>query len=182
MQNITILLGEIRDGNSEARSELFSQVYAQLMRLATSRLAGGQQTHLDASSLVHEAYLRLTAEQLLSLRDRRDFFAYSATIMRSVIVDYVRRQKSQKRGAGATHLTLSGADVKVGADEPDVEALHAALELLAKIDERGYRIVEMRYFAGMSIEEIAGVLEVSSQTVKRSWKTARAFLHKTLQA
>ena len=181
MQEITILLGEMREGRQEARSTLFTRVYAELMRLANGRLAGGQQTHLDAPSLVHEAYLRLTDERLRSMRDRRDFFAYSAAIMHSVIIDFVRGRKSQKRGAGATHLTLSGVDAQVPGDSPEVEALHAALEMLEKIDARGFRIVEMRYFAGLTIDEIAEVLGVSSQTVKRSWSVARAFLAKTLE-
>jgi RNA polymerase sigma factor (TIGR02999 family) len=180
MENITLLLGELRDGNLEARSALFTQVYAELMRLANRRLAGGQQTHLDAPSLVHEAYLRLTDQRIESMRDRRDFFAYSSAIMHSVIIDFVRSRKAQKRGAEATHVTLSGADFNAASEEPDFEALHLALKQLERIDERAFRIVEMRYFAGLTIEEIAQVLDVSGQTVKRSWKTARAFLSKAL--
>src|SRR5882757_2614643 len=173
MKNITILLSELRDGNSEARSALFTQVYAELMQLANRRLAGGQQTHLDAPSLVHEAYLRLTDQRIESMRDRRDFFAYSGAIMHSVIIDFVRNRKAQKRGADVTHVTLSGADYNAISEEPDFEALHLALKQLERIDGRAFRIVEMRYFAGLTIEEIAQVLDVSGQTVKRSWKTAR---------
>jgi RNA polymerase sigma factor (TIGR02999 family) len=180
MQNITILLGEIRNGNLDARSELFTQVYAELTQLANRRLAGGEQTHLDAPSLVHEAYLRLTDERIRSMRDRRDFFAYSSAIMHSVIIDFVRNRKSQKRGAEVTHVTLSGADFNESPEEPDFEALHVALKHLERIDERAFRIVEMRYFAGLTIEEVAQVLDISGQTVKRSWKTARTFLSKAL--
>jgi RNA polymerase sigma factor (TIGR02999 family) len=180
MGNITILLGELRTGNTQARSELFAQVYDELTRLARIRLPGGPQAHLDAPSLVHEVYLKLSAQELPSLRDRREFFAYSATVMRSVIVDIVRRHQAQKRGSGASHLTLSNVDAE-GKDTVDAEALHEALEQLERIDNRSFRVVEMRYFAGLSIEEIAEVLELSPMTVKRSWKTARAFLLKELQ-
>jgi RNA polymerase sigma factor (TIGR02999 family) len=181
MGNITILLGELRTGNAQARSELFTQVYDELTRLARIRLPGGPQAHLDAPSLVHEAYLKLSEQELPSLRDRREFFAYSAAVMRSVIVDIVRRLQAQKRGSGANHLTLSNADVEGKDHSVDAEALHQALEQLERIDQRAFRVVEMRYFAGLSIEEIAEVLDLSPMTVKRSWKSARAFLLKELQ-
>jgi len=161
MGNITTLLAELRDGHPEARSALFTQVYAELMQLANRRLAGAQQTHLDAPSLVHEAYLRLSDNRIESLRDRRDFFAYSSAIMHNVIIDFVRSRKAQKRGAEVTHVTLSGADSNVPSDVPDFEALHLALKQLERIDQRAFRIVEMRYFAGLTIEEIAQVLDVS---------------------
>jgi RNA polymerase sigma factor (TIGR02999 family) len=181
MGNITVLLGEMRIGNARARSELFTQVYDELMRLARSRLRGGQQAHLDAPSLVHEAYLKFSEREIPSLRDRREFFAYSAAVMRNVVVDIDRRHKAQKRGAGMSHLTLSNVDAAEGASTVDAEALHAALENLERIDDRAHRVVEMRYFAGLSVEEIADVLELSPMTVKRSWKSARAFLYKELR-
>lgn len=181
MGNITILLGEMRVGNSRARSELFTQVYDELTRLARIRLPGGQQAHLDAPSLVHEAYLKLSEQEIPSLRDRREFFAYSAAVMRNVVVDIARRHNAQKRGSGLSHLTLSNVDAAEGDLTVDAEALHAALEHLERIDDRAYRVVEMRYFAGLSIEEIADVMELSPMTVKRSWKSARAFLYKELR-
>ena len=180
MGNITILLGEMRTGNPHARSELFARVYDELTRLARTRLPGGGQVHLDAPSLVHEAYLKLIEQDIPSLRDRQEFFAYSAAVMRNVVIDMARRHNAQKRGAGMAHLTLSNVDAQAGAQPLDAEALHAALEQLQLIDERAYRVVEMRYFAGLSIEEIAGVLNLSPMTVKRSWKSARAFLFKEL--
>jgi RNA polymerase sigma factor (TIGR02999 family) len=181
MGNITILLSDLRGGNSEAYSELFTVVYDELTRLARNRLAGSQPGHLDAPSLVHEAYLRLSEQEMPTLRDRQDFFAYAATVMRNVIVDIVRKHNAQKRGSGMTHLTMSSADVQPNDQPVDVESLDSALENLKRIDERAYRIVEMRYFAGMTIEEIAVVLDLSTQTVKRSWKSARTFLSKELQ-
>ena len=181
MGNITILLGEMRIGNSSARSELFTQVYDELTRLARIRLPGGGQAHLDAPSLVHEAYLKLSEQEMPSLRDRREFFAYSAAVMRNVVVDIARRHNAQKRGSGLSHLTLSNLDAAEGAPAGDAEALHTALEQLEQIDDRAYRVVEMRYFAGLTIEEIADVLQLSTMTVKRSWKSARAFLYKELR-
>jgi RNA polymerase sigma factor (TIGR02999 family) len=181
MGNITILLGEMRTGNEGARSKLFGQVYDELTRIARIRLAGGESAHLDAPSLVHEAYLRLSEHEIPSLRDRREFFAYSAAVMRSVIVDIARRHNAQKRGSGLAHLTLSNVDAEGAAQTVDAEALHEALEQLERIDHRAFRVVEMRYFAGLSIDEIAAVLELSPMTVKRSWKSARAFLLQELQ-
>ncbi|HEY0336602.1 MAG TPA: ECF-type sigma factor [Burkholderiales bacterium] len=181
MESITRLLGRLRDGDTDARSVLFAQVYAELMRIAQGRLAGNEVRFLDPPSLVHEAYLRLSEQKLISLQDRRDFFAYAATVMRNVVIDCVRQQRSQKRGGGATEVTLSGADAKIDGVSPDVEELHSAMESLARVDERGYRVIEMRYFAGLSIEEIAEVLELSEQTVRRSWRSARAFLYASLR-
>jgi RNA polymerase sigma factor (TIGR02999 family) len=181
MGNITILLGEMRNGSTLARSELFTQVYDELTRLARIRLPRGQQAHLDAPSIVHEAYLRLSEREMPSLRDRREFFAYSAAVMRNVVVDIARRHNARKRGSGMSHLTLSNVDLHADGHAVNAEALHDALEHLERIDHRAYRVVEMRYFAGLSIEEIAGVLELSPMTVKRSWKSARAFLFKELR-
>jgi RNA polymerase sigma factor (TIGR02999 family) len=130
---------------------------------------------------VHEAYLKLSEQEIPSLRDRREFFAYSAAVMRNVVVDIARRHNAQKRGSGLTHLTLSNVDAAESASTVDAEALHVALEHLERIDDRAYRVVEMRYFAGLSIEEIADVMKLSPMTVKRSWKSARAFLYKELR-
>ena len=181
MGNITVLLGEMRVGSTSARSELFTQVYDELTRLARIRLHGSQQAQLDAPSLVHEAFLRLSEQEIPSLHDRREFFAYSAAVMRNVVVDIARRHNAQKRGSGLSHLTLSNVDAQQDAQPIDAEALHSALEHLERIDHRAFRVVEMRYFAGLSIEEIAEVLKLSPMTVKRSWKSARAFLYKELQ-
>jgi len=181
MGNITVLLSEIRAGSATAHSELFSQVYGELTRIARVRLNGAVPATLDAPSLVHEAYLALAQRDLPSLRDRNAFFAYAAAIMRNVVIDEFRRLNAHKRGAGVSHLTLSNAEASFGADELEFETLEAGLQMLQKIDPRGYRVVEMRYFAGLTIEEIADVLDISPITVKRSWRTARIFLMKELQ-
>lgn len=181
MESITLLLGQVREGNAEARSNLFTQVYSELTRLAHVKLAVSQQRHLDAPSLVHEAYLRLSEQQLVSLQDRQHFFAYAATVMRNVIIDVVRHQRAQKRGAGAVEVTLSGVDAKLPDKALDAEELHSAMESLAQIDQRAFRVVEMRYFAGLSVGEIAEELNVSEKTVERSWRSARAYLFSQLR-
>jgi RNA polymerase sigma factor (TIGR02999 family) len=183
MENITVLFNEMRAGNEDARAQLFTRVYTELTRIAKNRVIEGRHSSLDPPSLVHEAYLRLSGQVMPSLRDRSEFFAYSAAIMRNVMIDTCRRHNAQKRGAGMTQLTLSNADIGVAADVPglDVETLHGALELLERIDARAHRVVELRFFAGLSNEEIAALLEVSPMTVKRSWKSARAFLFKEMQ-
>jgi RNA polymerase sigma factor (TIGR02999 family) len=181
MESITRLLGQVRAGDADAHSALFTQVYAELMRIAQSRLGTREMHFLDAPSLVHEAYLRLSEQKLVSLQDRRDFFAYAAAVMRNVVIDLVRQKRAQKRGAGATEVTLSGADAEIDETSPDVEDLHSAMEHLAQVDQRAYRVIEMRYFAGLSIAEIAQVLEVSEATVTRSWRSARGFLFDCLR-
>jgi RNA polymerase sigma factor (TIGR02999 family) len=182
MGNITILLSEVRAGSATARSELFSQVYGELTRIARNRLTASGKMILDAPALVHEAYLSLSQTDLPSLKDRNAFFAYAAVIMRNVVIDEFRRLNAEKRGAGAAQLTLSSAEASLGADEFEFEALHGALQMLEKIDPRGHQIVEMRYFAGLTNDEIAEVLDISPITVKRSWRTARMFLLKELQS
>lgn len=189
MGEITLLLGRARDGDVAARDALFGKVYRELERLAQSKLAHqGTLTSLDAPSLVHEAYLRLENLPDLPGADRRGFFAYAAGVMRSVIVDYVRRRRADKRGGDLQQVTLSGVadlespapDAEAGA--PDIEKLDHAMHALADVDDRCHRIVEMRYFAGLSIEDIAQVLDLSPATVKRDWQKARAFLHSALAA
>jgi len=181
MGSVTRLLGQVRAGDADAHSALFAQVYAELMRIAHARLADNPVRSLDAPSLVHEAYLRLSEQKLLTLQDRRDFFAYAATVMRNVVIDLVRHQRAQKRGAGAAEVTLSAADEQSDGAAPGIEELHSAMERLEQVDQRAYRVIEMRYFSGLSIEEIAQVLEVSEATVQRSWRSARAFLFEALR-
>lgn len=183
MGEITLLLDRARGGDAVARDALFSQIYAELNTLARQRLARESTlTQLDAPSLVHEAYLRLSRQDALPGRNRRMFFAYAASVMRSVVVDYVRERRAQKRGGGETLLTLGTRDVGGELPDPDIEALDSALKQLAQIDLRAHQIVEMRYFGGLSLDEIAESLELSPVTVWRGWEKARIFLYKTLQA
>lgn len=167
----------------DARNELFAFVYAELHHLARQKLAReAHLTDLDAGSLVHEAYLRLMHPTDVPGENRRMFFAYAAGVMRSVIVDYVRRRDARKRGGAAVHLTLTSSEPEMEGPQVDVEALDSALTQLARIDERAHRIVELRYFGGLSIDEIAGILEVSTAVVKRDWRKARALLYQFLRS
>jgi RNA polymerase sigma factor (TIGR02999 family) len=180
--DVTALLEQAHQGDVQARRELFEQVYAELRRLARQKLSRERGfTDLDVTSLVHEAYLALTPRQAIPGANRRMFFAYAASVMRSVIVDHVRKRSALKRGAAELHITLTTGDPREAAPTPNVEALDAALRELAQIDRRAHDIVEMRYFGGLSIEEVADALEVSVTSVKRDWQKARAFLYKALR-
>jgi RNA polymerase sigma factor (TIGR02999 family) len=176
MGEITQLLDQARSGDAAARAQFFSRVYGELDRLARRRLAGQSPlTMLDAPGLVHEVYLRLSQQAALPGADRRTFLAYAARVMRSVVVDYVRSRSAQRNGGGRDMVTLH-TGIADDSFQPEVESLDEALASLARIDERAHWVVEMRYFGGMQIEEIAEFLEISPATVKREWQKARAYL------
>lgn len=182
MGDVTVLLEAVRQGDAEARASLFKTVYGELNKLARIRLSRESGlTDLDAAGLVSEAYLRLTGLDALPGANRRAFFAYAASVMRSVIVDHVREQRAAKRGAGDGPITLVTRDGGMELQSPEVMALDEALQDLQTIDERCHRVVELRFFAGLSKEEIAELLDVSVATVGRDWDKARAFLYHSLQ-
>lgn len=182
MGDITQLLDGARGGDAGALDALFSRVYSELHTLARQKLfRESTLTQLDAPSLVNEAYLRLIHQPEIPGANRRIFFAYAARVMRSVIVDYVRERQAQKRGGGVEELTLTTGEAEAVFDGAHIEPLDSALRALERIDERCHRIVEMRYFAGLSFEEIAESLELSVKTVKRDWQKARAFLYDALK-
>jgi len=177
MGDVTQLLQRARDGDTSARDLLFTQIYSELQKLARQKLAKESTlTQLDAPSLVHEAYLRLSQQPDLPGQNRRMFYAYAANVMRSVIVDYVRSRNALRRGGAVEIVTLHTGDQNAVFKDQEIETLDSALQVLKKIDERCHQIVEMRYFAGLTIEEIADVLELSPATVKRDWHKARAVL------
>jgi RNA polymerase sigma factor (TIGR02999 family) len=130
---------------------------------------------------VHEVYLRMSQQAQLPGADRRSFLAYASRVMRSVIVDYVRSRASERRGGGHDMLTLNTGIADRQLAEPEILALNDALESLQRIDERAHWVVEMRYFGGMEIEEIAEFLSMSPATVKRDWQKARAYLLQALE-
>jgi RNA polymerase sigma factor (TIGR02999 family) len=158
--------------------ELFPVLYAELRRLARSRLAGGgRNVLLDTTALVHESFLRLQGAGKVRLEDREQFLAYAATTMRSVVIDFVRRRNSEKRGGGIEHVTLdTGMQEILGASDEEILDVHEALESLGKVDARLVQVVEMRYFAGLTDEEIAAALKISDRTVRRDWDRARLLL------
>lgn len=177
MGEITQLLDKARQGHTAAREQLFSRLYAELRQLARRRLGSeAALTMLDAPGLVHEVWLRLEQQEALPGHDRRSFLAYASRVMRSVIIDYVRSRRAERNGGGRPTLTLNTGIANQVLTEPELESLGDSLDELARIDERAHWVVEMRYFGGMEIEEIADFLDISPATVKRDWQKARAFL------
>lgn len=180
---VSRLLAVWQDGNGEAQTELWQILYDELKRLARSVLRGqGRGARDGATSLVHKAYLRLLGSQV-TCGDRQHFFAIAARAMRFVLADEARRQLSKKRGLGET-LELDGglpeARDPLGLDPEEVLAIHVALEKLAKTHPRHEKLVELRYFAGLSVEETAEVLGVTPRTVVRDWRAVRVWLHAEL--
>ncbi len=178
MTELTILLAAARGGDSQAAGQAFSLLYDDLHRIARSRLRAHQNfTLLNTTSLVHESYLKLIGLGSLPVEDRRHFFAYAASVMRTVIVDFARAKAAERRGGDAEHLVLDTAlSEKLGAPEDDVLRVHEALQVLAQADEGLAKIVEMRYFGGLTEPEIADAMGISERTVRRNWDKARLFL------
>ena len=184
MGQVTSLLSAIGQGEQQALGQLYELLYPDLMRLAHSRIRrSGDITLLDTTSLVHESYLRFEKSGALALTDRAQFMAYAARVMRSVVVDAVRRRQAERRGGDAVHVELDESQVMPVADERanEVMRVHESLEELAAVDARLVQVVEMRYFAGMTIPEIAAVLGLAERTVARDWEKARLFLHACLR-
>ncbi len=184
MGQVTSLLSAIGQGEPEALGQLYALLYPELRRLAHSRVRrSGDMTLLDTTSLVHESYLRFEKSGALKIGDRAQFMAYAAQVMRSVVVDGVRRRQSERRGGDAVHVEFIEEHAVAAADPRDDEVMrvHESLEELAAIDARLVQVVEMRYFAGMTEAEIAEVLGVTVRTVARDWEKARLFLHASLR-
>ncbi len=179
---ITQLLAEIKSGRQEVLSELLPLVYDELRRLADSYLRRERDNHtLQPTALVHEAYLRLVGQNTVEWQNRAHFFGISARLMREILIEYARGRNRQKRGGELkTQIALDDAVSFQGEKQVDVIAVDEALAKLEKLDERQARIVEMKFFGGLTIEEIAEVLDVSPTTVKREWSTAKLLLYKML--
>ena len=184
--SVTELLLAWGRGDRAALDTLLPVIYDELHRQAAHALRREDPGHtLQATALVHEAYLRLVDQQRVQWQNRAQFFGVAAQLIRRILVDHARARQAAKRGGGARQLTLEHADVQggAGADESgvDVLALHQALERLTKLDPDQGRLVELRYFGGLSIEETAAALGVSPATVKREWVVARAWLRRELE-
>lgn len=186
-EDITSLLEAVGGGDQAALDRLFSRVYKELRKLASRQLQASPPQHtLATTALVHEVYLKLSADARWSTRDRSHFFALAARAMRHILIDHARRRSRQKRGGAGSPLSLDVAEIV--AEIPVLDraeellALDEALERLAAADPELARLVEWRFFAGLSVEEIAHTLEISERTVKRQWRTARAFLYQQLAA
>ncbi|MEJ2206090.1 MAG: sigma-70 family RNA polymerase sigma factor [Gemmatimonadota bacterium] len=182
-EDITQALINLSGGDPEALDRLLPVVYDNLRGLARRELSRERPDHtLNATALVHEAYLRLVQLDRITWEGRAHFFGAAAQAMRRILISYARMKKAEKRGAGAEHVPLHDVVAAARQRPQELLALDEALERLAEIDERRARIVECRYFAGMSIEETAETIGVSPATVKRDWLLARAWLNRELQA
>jgi len=182
-KSVTQMLADWRKGDRSALDKLMPMVYEELRRLASSYLRRERPDHtLQPTALVHEAYFRLVDQRNVSWQNRAHFFGIAARMMRRILVDHARSHLYAKRGGGAQKLALDEA-IAVRGQEPDVDiaALDEAITNLQAIDPRQSRIVELRYFGGLSIEATAEVLEISPATVKREWNIARTWLHREIR-
>lgn len=183
MSDITTLLLAAREGDRAAADRAYALLYAELRRLAHSRLRReGELTLLDTTALIHESYLRLQAGPPGDFPDRHHFLSYASRVMRSVVVDLVRARQAERRGGGDAPLTLSTtlAQAAPVAEGAEVLRVHEALAELAAADERLAGVVEMRYFGGLTEAEIAEAMGVTERTVQRDWHKARLFLARAL--
>lgn len=178
---VTKLLQLWRDGNREALDALLPLVYDELRRLAHRHLRNEREDHtLQSAALVHEAYFRLVGQGFPEWQGRTHFFAIAAQLMRQILVDYARSRRAAKRGSGACMLTLDDLDALPQRKDVDVIALNDALNTLAELDPRQTRVVELRFFAGLSLGEISEVMGIGTATVQRDWTAARAWLHREI--
>ena len=179
---MTDLLRAWADGDDGALERLTPLVEAELRRLARGYMRRERRGHtLQTTALVNEAYLRLTDARQVRWQDRAHFLGISARLMRRVLVDHARTHGSLKRGGGVHHVTLDDRVQAVGEPGPDLVALDRAMDALAAADARKCRVVELRYFGGLSVEETAEVLGVSPDTVKRDWRLAKLWLLRELE-
>ena len=179
---VTALLVAWGDGDESALSRLIPIVHDELHRIARACMAGERGDHtLQATALVNEAYLRLIQTQGMNWQNRAHFLAMAARLMRRILVDFARSKQYLKRGGGAVTVSLAPDIVLPAEPGHDLVALDDALEELAKIDERKSRVIEMRFFGGLSVKETAEALRVSPETVMRDWKLAKAWLLRQLR-
>ncbi|HEX9111601.1 MAG TPA: sigma-70 family RNA polymerase sigma factor [Terriglobales bacterium] len=179
--DVTQLLQGWRDGNPQALDTLLPLVYKELRRVARSHLRKERPDHtFQSAALVHEAYLRLAGLKPPQWEGRTHFFAIAGQLMRQILVDYARRHRASKRGGSLCKLSLDAAQPIAKERDFDLIALDDALKALAQIDNRQSRVVELRYFAGLSLHEISQALEVAPATVQRDWTAARAWLHREM--
>ena len=183
MSEITTLLQAANSGDGHAANQVVSMLYGELHRLARIRLRrSGELTLLDTTALVHESYLRIQQAGKPDFADRKHFLAYASKAMRTVVIDIARARQADRRGGQALHVTL---DTELGnslaVQEDEILRVHEALDELMEVDERLGKVVEMRYFGGLSEAEIAECLGVTERTVQRDWQKARLFLSMSLR-
>jgi RNA polymerase sigma factor (TIGR02999 family) len=180
-RSITELLHDWSSGDEKALDELFPLVYDELYRQAGHYLRGERPGHtLQPTDLLHEAYIRLSGHVQGNWENRFQFFAFAAKIMRHILVDHARAKRREKRGGGALRISIGEINAVTPETDLDLMAVDEALSRLELIDEQQVRIVELRYFGGLSLEETADALQISRATVARDWNVARAWLHREL--
>lgn len=183
VDDVTGLLIEWRQGDKAALDKLTPLVYDEIRRIAHRYMQGEREGHtLQTTALVNEAYLRLAGQHKVDWQDRAHFFAVTAQVMRHILIDHARRRHYAKRGGGAQQVTFDEAVAMPQQRARELVALDDALEELAKIDPRKSRVVELRYFGGLNLEETAEVLAVSVMTVRRDWRAAKAWLYKRVMS
>lgn len=174
---ITLLIDRANLGDGSALSAIFAALYPELHALARSRLRKSSGfTLLDTTALLHESYLRLVRLGQLKVESRAHFLAYAARTMRSIVVDFARARLAQRRGGGADDLPFETDGAAPASGEEEIIRVHDALEELAQVDERLVRVIEMRYFGGLTEEEIGAALGITERTVRRQWEKARLLL------
>jgi RNA polymerase sigma factor (TIGR02999 family) len=182
-QNVTQLLIGWSEGDKEALDKLVPLVYDELRRQAARYLRRERVGHtLQTTALIHEAYLKLVDQKNVHWQNRAHFFGIAAQLMRRILVDHARTKKRAKRGGSDIRVSLADATAIAKAQDLDVVALDEALERLARIDEQQSKIVELRFFSGLTVEETAEVLAISPATVKRDWSMAKAWLHREISS
>lgn len=180
---VTLLLERWSSGDPAAAEQVLPLVYEELRRIAARQLRRERDAHtLQATAIVHEAYLRLNGQAGLEWPSRAHFFAFAAHLIRRILVDHARIRNRAKRGGGKEHLTLTEAADLALSRSPDLEALDEALAGLEKVDVRKAAVVELKFFGGLSLEEIAGQLGISPETVSREWRRAKAWLYSALKS
>lgn len=177
--NITLLLHAASSGDRRDLDALMAAIYQDMRRLAASHMESERRDHtLQPTALVHEAYVKLVDQRSTDWRDRLHFFAVASTIIRRILIDHARARLADKRGGNITRVSLEGHDAAAPGSKSDVDvlALDEALAELAELDAQQARIVELRYFCGCTIDEIAHLLDIGKRTVDRDWQAARAWL------
>ena len=180
-QEVTQLLAAWGNGDPSARDKLFPLVHAELRRIARRQMSHERPGHtLQATALVNEAYLKLAGQEGFEWQNRAHFFGVCAQVMRHILIDHARAHARDKRGGGAVQVSLEEAVVIIGEPPEHLLALDEALKTLERVDPQKGKLVELRYFGGLSIEETAEVLNISPRTVRREWRRSKAWLYRMI--
>ena len=182
MHDVTQLLQKLADGDQKAPEVLLPLVYEELKKLASGYMRNEREGHtLQTTALVHEAYIRLVDWKNTDWQNRAHFFAVAAQMMRKILIDYARKHRSEKRGSGQTKIALDDALIYAGESDLDLFALDEALTQLEELDPRQCRIIELRFFGGLTIDETSEVLKLSATTITDEWTMARMWLYSRLK-